>query len=302
MTAHPMAGIVAALQRLAPGEGYTATPFPGLRILRSSAPLRDIPVLYRPGAVFVCQGRKRGFLGDKVIVYDARHYLAVSVPVPFRMESDATPDRPLFALYLDFDLTIAADLLVELDALGLAEGGASAGLASTPMDADIVDTLRRLMSSLSDPRDLAILGPALSRELHYRVLISEQGAAMRAALSHKGPLGKIARVLQHIQAHHPRPLSVAALAAEAGMSVAAFHVHFRETTHTSPMQYVKSVRLHRARLLVAQSGMTVSAAAATVGYVSTSQFSRDFKRLFGRPPSEETRWVRDHLGDGTPGR
>lgn len=132
-----------------------------------------------------------------------------------------------------------------------------------------------------------MLGPALVREIHYRVLASEQGASMRAALSERGQFAKISRALRHIHKKYSARLSVDDLAATARMSAPSFYAHFKAITRSSPMQYVKSVRLHQARLLMAQSGRSAAAAAAEVGYESPSQFSREFKRLFGRTPARE---------------
>src|ERR1700743_396752 len=103
------------LRELAPSEGYTLTPLPDVRLLRSDRPLSRTPVLYEPGIVIVVQGRKRGFLGDEVFVYDDQHYLVVSVPVPFTMETDASADEPLLAIYFRLDHAMAAELCVQID-------------------------------------------------------------------------------------------------------------------------------------------------------------------------------------------
>src|SRR5688500_2745064 len=100
---------------LAPHHGYNPTASPFVRILRSEAVLRDVPVLYKPGAVFVLQGSKRGSLDGEIFLYDEEHYLAVSVPVPFRMESDATPERPLLAVYIEFDMQMAAEIVLQIE-------------------------------------------------------------------------------------------------------------------------------------------------------------------------------------------
>ena len=119
---------------MAPDEGYNLTALPSVRILRSNRALSRTPVLYDPGIVIVCQGRKRGYFGDQLYVYDAQHYLAVSVPVPFSMETDATPEHPLLALYLHLDFTVAAELMLQIDRAGGAR--ARAGAAEHDVDAD----------------------------------------------------------------------------------------------------------------------------------------------------------------------
>jgi AraC-like DNA-binding protein len=281
--------------QLAASEGYTATSLPGLRLLRSSIDLDDVPVLYRPGAVFVLQGSKRGFLGDDAFVYDADHYLAVSVPVPFRMESRASSKAPLLAVYMDFDLSVAAEL-IELTAPRCGELQARArSLVSSPMERGVRGTLLRLLNALADRQETAALGPQLLRELHYRVLAGAQAPQLIAALR-AGSAG-VGRGLAYIRRSYRQPITIRFLAAEAGMSVPSFHSRFRELTGATPLNYIKSLRLHEARLLMARESCSVAMAATAVGYVSSSQFSREFKRYFGRTASEEVRWMRAHLGE-----
>lgn len=282
--------MLALLQQLAPQEGYNLTALEDVRILRSDRPLSRTPVLYDPGIVIVCQGRKRGFFGDEVYVYDAQHYLAVAVPVPFTMETDATPQQPLLAIYLHLNFEVAADLLLQLEREGApAPEDAPRSMISSPIEAPLRTSVLRFLEALNRPLDAAILGPALMRELYFRVLTGAQGEAMRAALAMHGRFGRISKVLRHIHARYAQALELPQLAAEAGMSVPTFHSHFKAVTQTSPMQYVKSIRLHQARLLMVRQQMTADAASYAVGYASPSQFNREFKRLFGLTPAAETR-------------
>jgi len=284
--------MVALMERLAPVEGYNLSALPDVRFLRSNRPLSRTPVLYEPGIVIVCQGRKRGFLGEREYVYDAQHYLAVAVPVPFSMETEASAEEPLLAVYLRLDFQLTADLLLELAEQGLAVQAEPQGMLSTPMDERLGASVLRLLDALLDPLETAMLGPALIREIYFRVLTSSQGAAMRAALMQQGRFATIARALRKIHASFSDALDVEQLAGEANMSVATFHHHFKAVTSTSPMQYLKSTRLHQARLLMIRNEISVAAACAKVGYESASQFSREFKRLFGRSPVEEVERMR----------
>lgn len=282
----PMQRMVALLKTLAPDEGYNLSPLPDVRFLRSNRPLTETPVLYEPGIVVVCQGRKRGFLGDQVYVYDAQHYLAVSVPVPFTMETDASEKEPLLAIYFRLDFTIVAELLLQLANAPVSSSSAKPMFA-TRMDERMSASVLRFLEAMCDPIDARILGPALVREIYLRVLTGEQGETMRAALMHEGQFGKVARAIRKIHACFGEKLDIEQLAQEAGMSAPSFHAHFKAVTATSPMQYLKSTRLHQARLLMARNDLTAAAASAVVGYESTSQFSREFKRLFGLTPLEE---------------
>ncbi|MNQ86604.1 HTH-type transcriptional activator Btr [compost metagenome] len=285
--------MVALIERLAPNEGYSLSALDGVRFMRSDRPLGRTPVLYEPSIVIVCQGRKLGFLGDQVYVYDAQHYLVLSVPLPFSTETQASKEEPLLAVSIRLDLTALADLILAIDARGGApEEGVPLGIVSTPLEGDLADATLRLLRALCSPLDAGILGPALVREICYRVLVGEQGGALRAALAHQGRFGRVAKALRRIHMDYSQALDVTNLAQEAGMSVPAFHVNFKAVTQTSPIQYIKSTRLHQARLMMIRDGLTAASASARVGYESASQFSREFKRFFGRTPVEEVRDMR----------
>ncbi len=285
---------VALLRGLAPDEGYNLTALPSVRILRSNRALSRTPVLYDPGIVIVCQGRKRGYFGGQLYLYDQDHYLAVSVPVPFSMETDATPQRPLLALYLHLDFAMAAELATQIDREGAtARDQPPQSMMSTPMDAAMQASVLRFLEAMADPLEAAILGPGLLRELYFRVLTGAQGGAMRQALAMKGQFGRIGKSLRRIHADYAQQLDVSQLAEEAGMSVPSFHSHFKTITQVSPMQYVKSTRLHQARLLMVRQDLTAEAASVAVGYTSPSQFSREFKRLFGLTPAAEAKRMRE---------
>ncbi|MFM0362772.1 AraC family transcriptional regulator [Paraburkholderia sediminicola] len=286
--------MIALLRALAPEEGYNLTALPSVRILRSNRPLSRTPVLYDPGIVIVCQGRKRGYFGDQLYLYDERHYLAVSVPVPFSMETEATLERPLLALYLHLDFTLAAELAVQIDCEGATEHvQAPQSMMSTTIDDAMQASVLRFLEAMHRPLEAAVLGPGLLREIYFRVLTGKQGGSMREALAMKGQFGRIGRSLRLIHAGYAQPLDVMQLAEEAGMSLPSFHSHFKAITHVSPMQYVKSTRLHQARLLMVREDLTAEAASHTVGYTSASQFSREFKRLFGLTPAAETKRMRE---------
>ncbi|MGO4486299.1 AraC family transcriptional regulator [Rhizobium pisi] len=282
---------------LAPRHGYNPTALDPVRILRTEAVLHDIPVLYKPGAVFVLQGRKQGMLDGEIFRYDEDHYLAVSVPVPFRMESIASPERPLLAVYLEFDMQLAAEIALQMEQHAELTDDKPRGLVSSKMADDIEDVLLRLLRALRSPVESAVIGAAILRELHYRVLVGPQGGAMIAALQTKGTSGKIIQSLAWLRNNYGSEISIADLARKVGMSVPSYHVHFKDLTGTSPMQYIKAMRLHEARLVIARQRSTIAEVAVSVGYASPAQFSRDFKRHFGRTASEEAKWVRHHLGE-----
>lgn len=279
--------LVTLLAQLAPQEGITSTVLDEVKLVRSSRAFPRTPVFYEPKIVFICQGRKRGYFGDQVHQYDARRYLVLGVPLPFEAESEASASEPLLAVGVQINLASAAELILSLDGLGARTAVAPLGIASAAMDEAMSDALLRLLLALRSPVEAQVLGPGIVREILFRMLTGEQGAAIAGALVHHSHCGRIGRALRRIHAEYAVGLDVGRLAEEAGMSVAAFHSHFKSVTRTSPIQYLKTTRLHKARLLMVQEGLSAASASARVGYESASQFSREFKRFFGATPKEE---------------
>lgn len=281
--------MVELLYRLVPHEGYTQSLLDGVRFLRSNRPLKLTPVLYEPSIVIVCQGRKRGYLGGEVYRYDAQHFLVLSVPLPFTSETEASPEEPMLAISLRLDMAVVAELVFMLDQEDTRSAAPPRGILSTPLGGPMADATLRLLEALDSPLKTQVLAPNIVREICYHVLVGEQGGSVRAALAQQGQFGRITKALQRIHVDYAEPLEVGRLASGVGMSTPVFHVHFKAVTQTTPLQYIKSTRLHHARMMMIRDGLSAAAAAARVGYESPSQFSREFKRFFGRPPGEELR-------------
>ena len=286
--------MVALIDRLAPSEGYTLSALDGVRFMRSTRSHTRAPGLYEPCIGIIVQGCKRIHLGDQVYTWDAQHYLVLSVPMPFTAETEASEMEPLLGISLRIDPMQVAELALALDEREHRTQAVPKAMMSTPLDARLSDALLRLLETLSSPLETRILGPSILREIYLRMLTGEQGPAMRAALTHGGHFGKIAKALRRIHADYDGDLDVGTLARDAGISVPVFHTQFKAVTTTSPIQYVKATRLHQARFLMIRDGVTAASAAAKVGYESPSQFSREFKRMFGRSPMDELQQMK-HL-------
>jgi len=212
------------------------------------------------------------------------------------MESEGTPEHPLLAIYMHLDFQMAAELMIQIDHHRAAvDTEAPQSMMSSPMDGSLQDSVLHFLEVMGRPLDAAILGQGLLREIYFRVLTGAQGPALRSALGMRGQFGRIGKALRRIHEAYAEPIHLAELAREADMSVPTFHSHFKAVTRTSPMQYVKSTRLHQARLLMVRQGMTAEAAGYAVGYASASQFTREFKRLFGLPPVAEVRRMRENF-------
>lgn len=286
------------LEEVAVHEGTQQTPIEGVEVTRISWSLPRVPVVYQPKILIVGRGRKRAYLGGEVYQYDAYNYLVLSVPLPAECETEASPDEPLLLLAINVEPTMLGEMLLEMDELAREVGPTPRGISSSPMSEELAGPVIRLLESLKNPLDSRMLGRQTVREIVYRVLQGEQGGALRALASRDDHFARIARVLRQIHADSASPLSVEEMARKAGMSVAAFHHYFKLVTASSPLQYLKRIRLDQARRLMAHDGYNASTAARAVGYESASQFSREFKRLFGVTPVEEAEQTRARLVAG----
>ncbi|NUU00009.1 AraC family transcriptional regulator [Herbaspirillum robiniae] len=279
------------LAALAPDEGYNMTSLAELRVLRAGRPQPRMPVLHGPGILLVAQGRKRDYLADEASESDAQHYRMLTLTLPFVCEIEATEDEPLLAAHLRLDPVLMTELLRETDPRGAELPAPQARIAAT-MDEHMRTSLQRLLEVAGDATESRVLGRSLLREIFFRALNGAQGPLLRASLIGKGRFGDVARALRLMVARHMQPLTVARMAKEADMSVPVFHVHFRTATGSSPLQYLKAIRLHRARMLMQRYGLSAVSASGQVGYESAPQFNREFKRMFGMPPAEELQRIK----------
>ncbi len=279
------------LQTMAVNEGITLSPLNGVHFNRGNKPKLRSPIVYEPSIVIVGQGRKRVFMGDQVYTYDPNNYLVLSVPLPLECETEATPEEPFLAVTIKIDPTVLGELLMEMED-DISMPGVVSGIYATALNEELADSAMRLLECLQSPMDCRILGPSIVREMTYRVLCGEQGEALRALAVRHGRFSQIARVLRRIHQDYHKELDVEVLAREANMSVSNFHHNFKAVTSTSPLQYLKSIRLHKARILMLQDGLNASTAANRVGYASLSQFSREFKRFFGNSPANDAAQLR----------
>lgn len=290
--------IAPLLDKLATGDGIRQTVVDGVKIMRASQPMSRKPVMYEPSIVIVGQGRKTGYLGDQVFRYDPDNYLVLSIPMPFECETDIGEDgKPMLGVSIKVDLNMLADLLMKMEHKGGPNAEQSLlGMYATPLDERLSDAVVRLLECMQSPQEARILGPQYCREIVFRVLLGEQGNALRALIAMNSRLGQIQRAVAKMHSDYDKEMDVTELAGELGMSASAFHHNFKSITATSPLQYLKTIRLHHARMFMVQEGMGVKEAAEKVGYESASQFSREFKRFFGQTPLVEANEHRQRLG------
>ncbi|CDG84289.1 AraC family transcriptional regulator [Janthinobacterium agaricidamnosum] len=263
----------------------------GVRVLASegvTAPLRHVA---EPVFALVAQGAKRTMLGDRVYDYGAGQYLVVSVDLPISGSiTRASPAEPFLAVGLTLKPAIIASLLLEMPA-GAPRSGLS-GLHVSSATPDVLDALLRLLRLADHPADIAVLAPLIEREIHWRLLSGEQGAALRQIGMADSRLSHIGRAISWICTHYAQALRSEDLARLASMSVSSFHRHFRAVTAMSPLQYQKQIRLQQARVQLMREAADVAAVGYSVGYDSPSQFSREYSRLFGAPPGRDVAQLR----------
>jgi AraC-like DNA-binding protein len=285
--------LVSLLAGLVQGEGTSLSRLPGVKFMHTTRRIPRTPIAYEPGIFIVAQGRKTGYWGAKKIVFDPGHYLVVSVPVPFECETEGNPDEPLLAVKIGVTPAAVTELLMQMEQLQPANGAQPQIMEATALDDALTSATIRLLESLRSDDDARILGPQIVREIIYHVLRGKLGRNLRALAAPDSHFGQISRILNRLHTDYARDYDIATLARDAGMSIAAFHTRFKAITSSPPLQYLKNIRLHKARMLMVNEGINASGAALKVGYESASQFSREFKRLFGNSPATEAAGLRN---------
>ncbi|GAB6907406.1 Uncharacterized HTH-type transcriptional regulator YqhC [Desulfosarcina cetonica] len=276
--------------------GSSESRLAGVRLFKSTHPIARKPIVYDPGICIIAQGHKIGYLGGQKFQYDANHYLVTSVTMPFECETVASADDPLLGLYIDIDIAQLHDLIgrlgLQAEIGNFGDKELPRGIGPAVLDADMADAITRLVKCLQSEAESQILGPGLVREILYRALGGTQAPVLYSLVMHGGTFSQVARALQIMQRDYAKKLDVDRLANMARMSTSAFHRAFKDITSDSPIQYLKKVRLTKARDLIVQKNMKAYIAADKVGYESSSQFSREFKRYFGQSPADMMRELR----------
>ncbi len=277
--------MVALLNELTTIEGFEMSRLPGVRLMRSVLHIPPSPITYQPSIVIIAQGRKLGRVGAQTFVYDPDNYLVLAVPMPFECETFGSAEHPLLGLMVGVTPALVAELLMQMDGPPPHPNARPLAMESSPLTPELTEPVTRLLAALRSPDDARILGPSIVREITYRALLGPLGANLRALATPHSHFGQIGRVLNRLHQHFEQNIDVEHLAREAGMSVSTFHSHFKAVTASSPLQYLKTIRLHKARMMMVHDGLNAAAAALRVGYESASQFSREFKRHFGDTPA-----------------
>jgi AraC-like DNA-binding protein len=266
-------------------------------VLISKADRSDPPSQSMSGTVLavIAQGAKRLALGERVYEYGAGQYLVTSVDLPVTGHfTEATPEHPALGFGLALEPSAVAELLLRAGAGDIPRSGGSApqGIAVSDAPDVLLDAVVRLLRLLDEPRDRAVLAPLVKREILWRLITGEQGGIVRQLGLADSSLSHIARAVRWIREHYAQPFKVEDVARLSGMSVSAFYRNFQAVTAMSPIQFQKQIRLQEARLLLATHPNDITGVGRRVGYDNPSQFSREYRRQFGAPPSRDTAGLR----------
>lgn len=281
-----MEGLIEQASRLArsvTSADQSARPMPGLLLLRRETPSALEASLYEPVLCLILQGRKQVSLGAETFSFGPGECLLVSHHLPVRSR---ITKAPYLALVLAVDVTAIRKLYDEVAESAL-DGEPARAAETHRADPGLLDALRRYLKLADDSADAKVLGPLVFKELHYRLLTAPFGGMLRSLIRHDSNASAIARAIGHIRGDIRARIDIPDLARRVGMSASSFHEHFRTVTSTTPLQYQKELRLIEARRLLKTGRASVTAAALDVGYESASQFSREYARKFGAPPSRD---------------
>ena len=282
---------VRLLEQHAPNEGTNPTILDNVGLWRRSQPMERTPFMYEPVILMMGQGCKVCYIGDEVYKYSSGEYLIVFLPMPLEVTvMDVSPEHPVLMIGFRLNLSRLASVSLRLDDVDdrIVQASPShhpTGIYTGVMSDGLLESAIRMLHALSDPLDAAMLGDAMLNEIYYRMLREDHGGALRILLQRHAQVQHIARAVDHIHRHLDQTISVEALAAMVGMSTTTFHRNFKEVMHLPPLQYAKSIKLHRAQALI-KEGKRATEAGYLVGYNSPAQFSREYKRQFGFAPSD----------------
>lgn len=287
--------IAALIARHAPGEGLRPSRLARVMLIRSSATTEPVHAVYEASLCLVAQGRKQVTVGSRTLVYEPATCLVCAVELPVvGTVVTASPEAPYLSVQLVFDPEVLGELALRMPApaTGASAPEPGAGLVLGRVTQDLLDATTRLLRLLDTPDDIDALAPLIEREILYRLLRGDQGDTMRRIASADSRLARIGHAIAWLKTHYAAPCSVQALADAARMSPSTFHQHFRDVTAMSPLQYRNQLRLQAARNLMLGEGLDAATAGFRVGYESPSQFSREYARCFGAPPSRDVRQLR----------
>ena len=277
-------------------EDGPVEPLEGLYLNRSSS-LKKLHSVSNPCFCVIAQGSKEVFLGNERYQYDPAHYLLFTAELPVVSQIlEASPERPYLSLRLDLDPTLVGSVMVEAGHSSSQNQAEVRAINASALDASLLDAVVRLVRLIDTPVEARVLGPLVTREIVYRLLLGEQGDRLRHISALDGHTHRIARAIEWLRKEFDQSLRMDDMAQELGMSVSGFHHHFKAVTAMSPLQFQKQLRLQEARRIMLGEDLDAASTAYRVGYDDASHFNREYKRLFGLPPMRDVERLREAAG------
>ncbi len=285
--------LIERLTQALPEDGVIQ-PFKGLHLARISTPMKKIHSVLEPSFCVIAQGSKEVLLGENRYQYDPANYLISTLDLP-RMSQvlEASAESPYLSFRLELDPPLVSSIMAEAGIpLSSRTTAGVCAIDVSPLDADLLDSVVRLVRLMDCLTESPVLLPLVTREIVCRLLMGSQGARLRHLSILGGNTPSIVRAVRRIHQTFDQPLRIEELAREVGMSISGFHYHFKAVTAMSPLQFQKHLRLQEARRLMLSENLDAASAAYRVGYNDPSHFSREYKSLFGFPPMRDIQQMR----------
>jgi AraC-like DNA-binding protein len=272
----------------------TSAPLKGVQLRRSSTPTDAGYSVSFPALCVVAQGSKEILLAGERYRYDPSHYLITTATLPIASHiTEASPERPYLRLLLELDPTLVSSVMVEAGHSAPRSRSDVKAIDVSPLDGDLLESVVRLVRLVESPTDARFLAPLIRREIIYRLLMGEQGGRFRHIAVLGGTTHRITEAIERMRNDFDQPIRIEDMARELGMSVSGFHHHFRAVTAMSSLQFHKQLRLQEPRRLMLSTDLDAASAGLRVGYGDQSHFTREYRRLFGAPPTRDVAQLRE---------
>lgn len=279
--------LVAAIRQHGHRDSVTNTEIPEMKLSWFSSPTTAVSLVYEPCLCVVAQGAKEVVLAGESFPMASAEFLLVSVELPVDARvAVATLEKPYLGMQISLDPKVVGEMLADGTTVS-SSGPPERGLSVSSIDPLLLDAIGRLAGMLDSPQDIRPLAPLVLREITHRILTGPQGVRLRQMAMAGAPAYRIAQAIRWLKDHFATPLKIEALAETVGLSTSSFHLHFKNVTAMTPLQYQKRMRLQEARNLMLGEKLDAAEAAFRVGYESPSQFSREYRRMFGAPPRQD---------------
>ncbi len=284
------------VEKFSSKEGLNDTIIPNVSFFKATEINTPLPTVYNPSLCIIVQGSKDVLLGRHLYHYGTGEYLVASVDLPVIGNiTEAKESKPYLVIKIDIDINLLSELLIHIEHSSTENNRSECGLFIGKVNQTLGESVLRLIQLLETPKDISALAKQMLREIYYRILCGKH-SNMVAQVAMKGShMQRISSVIQKLKRDFHLSVTMDELAEFAGMSNSSFYSHFKSVTTMSPLQFQKSIRLMEARNIMMTNGTDASSTAYQVGYESTSQFSREYTRMFGNPPKRDINLLKSKL-------